>query len=62
MVLPFVLVFMLLLVNNREIMGEFVKGTMYNCRRVVDDGDHGRADDCLVLDFALGDWTSKKFL
>ena len=51
-VLPFVLVFMLLLVNKKELMGEYVSLASLQCDRLGDDGDHGGVDVGLVLDVA----------
>ncbi len=51
-VLPFVLIFMLLLINKKELMGEYVNTRLVQRRRLGDHRDHDRADDCVVLDAA----------
>ena len=43
-VLPFVLVFMLLLVNKKELMGEYVSSRLYNVVAWTDHRGHDRAD------------------
>ena len=51
-VLPFVLIFMLLLINKKELMGEYVNTRLFNAIAWADDRHHDRADDCVVLDAA----------
>ena len=51
-VLPFVLIFMLLLINKKELMGEYVNSHLFNAIAWANDGGHDRADDCVVLDLA----------
>ncbi len=43
-VLPFVLIFMLLLMNKKELMGEYVNTPTVQHRRLDDDRDHDRFD------------------
>ena len=49
-VLPFVLVFMLLLVNKKELMGEYVSYASLQCGGLGYDRNHGGIDAGLVLD------------
>ncbi len=41
-VLPFVLVFMLLLINKKELMGEYVNTRLFNVVAWADHGNHDR--------------------
>ena len=43
-VLPFVLIFMLLLINKKELMGEYVNTRTVQRRRLGDDRGDDRAD------------------
>ncbi len=52
-VLPFVLVFMLLLINKRELMGEYTNSRLFNMVAWA-HGGHDRADHRLVLDVTPG--------
>ena len=54
-VLPFVLIFMLLLVNKSEFMGPHVEWDVVQRDRLGNDGDHDWVDDAW---FATGGWSS----
>ena len=59
-VLPFVLIFMLLLVNKKELMGEYVNSRAVQHDRLGNHGHHDRADHGLVLDAASGQLVSSR--
>ena len=51
-VLPFVLIFMLLLINNKETHGESTSIPAFQRHRVGDDRHHDRADAGVALEHA----------
>ena len=50
----FVLIFMLLLINKKELMGEYVNTHLFNAVAWANDRGYDRADDCVVLDLEGG--------
>ena len=51
--LPFVLIFMLILINNKDLMGDYVNRRGLQHRLLGHRGDHGRPDPADGGDFFL---------